>query len=155
MPSATSPAIGSWITRHVSPAAAVLTVIDAVVAFTTTRPAIEMFETVNPFWIYAVAYFSVVVPLSFAVAPVAGRMYRVAGDWWTRDERLFDSVRGIVGQLWEIESGLAGDHDMALQGYLEDDLHSRLTALHIRTDVNRSDLFTEVLYGTLRRARKL
>ena len=115
---------------------------------------------INPFWIYVVAYFSVAIPLAFALAPLAGRTYRSVGEWWTRDERLFQSMRGILEELrdWDIAlpdyPGVTDGEEARLK-QLWADLHSRLTALGIRTDVDPGALLTEVLHGTLRRARKL
>ena len=161
MPSTKGGGIWRWITDYVSPVAAVLAVLDAVVATTTTGTAVERFHTtINPFWIYTVAYFSVAIPLSFALAPLAGRLYRVIDEWWTRDERLFESIKDILEELRETDFHLArigiGDEgDMTQLNQLGDDLRSRLTALGIRTDIDTSELLTEVLHGTLRRARKL
>ena len=155
------PGIGGWITKYVSPAAAVLTVLDAIVAAAATRPAVEVFHPIiNPFWIYAAAYFSVAVPLSFAFSPLAGWIYARIGEWWTRDEHLFQSMRSILEELreWErLEPGMGGltDDGEAAVAILHADLRSRLTALRIRTDIDRDALFVEVVYGTLRRARKL
>lgn len=161
MPSAKEWGIWRWITEYVSPAAAVLTILDAVLAVATTEKAVERFGTViNPFWIYVLVYFSVALPLSFALAPLAKRAYASTGVWWARDERLFQSIRGILDELhqWETElpdiPGVTRGEEARLD-QLGNDLQSRLTALRIRTDVDRSALYTEVVHGTLRRARKL
>ncbi len=161
MPSAKERAIWRWITEYVSPSAAVLTMLDAVLAVATTEKAVERFGTViNPFWIYVLAYFSVAIPLSFALAPLAERVYASTGAWWTRDERLFQSIRGILDELREWETELP-DIPAVTRGeearldQLGNDLQSRLTTLGIRTDVDKSALYTEVIHGTLRRARRL
>ena len=150
-----------WITECVSPAAAVLTILDAVLAVTTTGAAVEWFgRIINPFWIYVAAYFSVAIPLSFALAPLAERVYASTGACWTRNERLFQSIRGILEELrqWETElpdiPGVTRGEEARLD-QPGNDLQSRLTTLRIRTDVGRSALYTEVVHGTLRRARKL
>ena len=161
MPSTDERGIWGWVREYVSPAAAVLTVLDALVAAVATSPAVEMFHPIiNPFWIYAAAYFSVAVPLSFAFAPLAGWTYERIGEWWNRDERLFRSMRSILETLldWErLEPEVGGltDGDRAAVNQLHADLRSRLVVLRIRTDVDRDALFVEVVYGTLRRARKL
>ena len=161
MPSTKERGIWRWITEYVSPAAAVLAILDAVLAVATTGTAVEeLGMIINPFWIYVVAYFSVAIPLSFALAPLAERVYASTGAWWTRDERLFQSIRGILDALreWETElpdiPGVTRGEEARLD-QLGNDLHSRLAALRIRTDVDRSALYTEVVHGTLRRARKL
>lgn len=75
-------------------------------------------------------------------------------------KRLFESMRSILEELreWErLEPDVGGltDGDEAAVYQLHADLRSRLTVLRIRTDVDRDALFVEVVYGTLRRARKL
>ena len=161
MPSAKERGVWRWITEYVSPAAAVLAILDAVLAVATTGTAVEWFGTIiNPFWIYVVAYFSVAIPLSVALAPLAERVYASTGAYWTRNERLFQSIRGILDELrqWETElpdiPGVTRGEEARLD-QLGNDLQSRLTTLRIRTDVDRSALYTEVVHGTLRRARKL
>ena len=161
MPGTTERGIWRWITEYMSPAAAVLTILDAVLAVATTGTAVEALDTIiNPFWIYVAAYFSVAIPLSFALAPLAERVYTSAGAWWTRDERLFQSIQGILDELREWETALPDipgvtHGEEARLDQLGNDLHSRLAALRIRTDVDRSALYTEVVHGTLRRARRL
>ena len=161
MPGTTERGIWRWITEYVSPAAAVLTILDAVLAVATTGTAVEALDTIiNPFWIYVAAYFSVAIPLSFALAPLAERVSTSTGAWWTRDERLFQSIQGILDELREWETALPDipgvtHGEEARLDQLSNDLHSRLAALRIRTDVDRSALHTEVVHGTLRRARRL
>ena len=156
MPSVSLKGCRDWINTWVSPSAAVLAVINGPGAWLLTDDAVRMFGArINPFWIYVVAWFSVAIPLSVALSPLARRLYEAIGGWWTRDQRLFDSLRGIVGEITLIESGIHGDGEMARLDHLENDLHYRLTMLGINPAADRTRLVAEVLYGSLRRARRL
>ena len=154
---------GFWdrINRYVAPPAAAVTVLNTVVTFATW--SLGLLPDLNANWALSI-YCIIVIPLAFAIAPPVHRLYCCIAEWWTREARIFESLAGIMGRIRAIETGNVPDYypsfldDSAIQEELtrlHNDLHERLSALGIRPDVERAKLYTQVCYGTLRRARKL
>ena len=157
------PSDGFWdrINRYVSPPAAVITVLNTAATFATW--SLGLLPDINAGWALSI-YFIIVIPFAVAVSPPVHWFYCCIAEWWTREARIFESLAGIMGRIRAIETGNVPDYypsflnDSSIQEELtrlHNDLHERLSALGIRPDVERAKLYTQVLYGTLRRARKL